>query len=177
VTEIRYQPPAPDKELPLLSFNLFHFPNDAAAQEFEENVAKWYPNLHVFVGRISSGGGSMVNAVTEQFTHCLVWRFKDFDEYQRNMEDYAASLDGSAKPEGDWPGYLQDHGWGFWLADLKDPVLVEHGLEEWDRRMLAAWAAAKYPNPERAVEWIKAAAATFQGAGKKLGRGGTEMGK
>jgi hypothetical protein len=131
VSEIRHQPPAPGKELPFLVLNMFHFPTEEAAKEYEANVRKWWPELHLFVGRMSGD-------VSEQYTHCIVWLYKDFDEYKRNREDYAASLAESEKPEGDWPGYLFDRVYACRVADDRDPVLLEHGIDEWTRRMLAA---------------------------------------
>jgi hypothetical protein len=94
----------------------------------------------------------------------MVWRYQDFEQYKRSDEDYAVSLETSSKPEGDWPGYLQDLGWGFWAVDQKDPVLVEHGLQEWNRRLQAqVWGAANYPNPERVAQWKKALSKNIEG--------------
>jgi hypothetical protein len=152
---IRHLPPAPDKELPFLVFNLLHFPSDDAAKEYEQEVANWWPELHVFVGRVTGGGPECPipgNPVSEKFTHIIVWRYKDFDEYRRQREDYVSTLEHSSKPMGDWPGYLQDVGWGFYAVDQRDPVLGEGGVEEWDRRLVAqAFAAAEAPDPERAA--------------------------
>ena len=163
--EIYLVPPAPNKELPFLVFNLLHFPSDAAAKEYEETIGNWWPNVMIFLGRISDANGASVNAITQQFTHIIVWRLQNFDEYRRSQESYGPILEKSSKPEGPWPAYLMDHGWGFWAPDQKDPILREHGLEEWNKRLQAeAWAAAKYDNPERIVEWQKAIAKNIKGS-------------
>ena len=164
MTETRLVPPAPNKEIPFLVFNLLHFPSDAAAKEYEETIGSWYPDVVVFFGRISDANGASVNAITQKFTHIIVWRYENFDQYKRNQEAYGPILEKSAKPEGPWPGYLQDNGWGFWAADQKDPILVEHGLEEWNKRLQAeAWATCRYDNPERIAQWQKAVTKNIEG--------------
>ena len=122
-------PPAPGKELPFLVLNMFHFPSEEAAQEYEANVRKWWPELLFFVGRVSGD-------VSGQYTHSIVWYYRDFDEYRRNLEDYASTLADASKPEGDWPGYAFDKVYVCRFADDRDPILREHGIDEWTRRML-----------------------------------------
>jgi hypothetical protein len=152
---IRHQPLAPNKELPFLVFNLLHFPNDAAAEEYEREIGKWWPELLLFIGRITGGGPDIPipgNSVSEKFTHILVWRYQNFDQYRRQREGYAADLEHASKPEGDWPGYLQDAGWGFYAVDQRDPVLGEHGLDEWNNRLVSeVFQSTVDRDPEKAA--------------------------
>ena len=158
-------PPAPNKELPFLTFNLLHFPTEEVAREYEREIKRWWPNVMFFVGRITDVNGASTNPVTENFTHIIVWLYQDFDQYKRNQETYGPILEQSSKPEGPWPAYLQDRGWGFWAVDQDDPILVEQGMEAWNNRLQEeAWGAAQYDcDPERIVEWQKAVAKIIQG--------------
>ena len=37
-----------------------------------------------------------------------------------------------------------------------DPVLIEHGIDEWSRRLNETLREAKLPNPEKVAAWTQA---------------------
>ncbi|WP_142281169.1 hypothetical protein [Mycobacterium palustre] len=141
-------PPAAGKELPFVVLNLFHFPSDEDVKHFEETVLNWWPELIFFVGRLSGD-------VSERYTHCVVWLYKDFDEYKRNVEEYAKVLNQMPEGYGDWPGYRFDHAYCARAADLRDPILKEHGIEGWTQRLHEIWGNPNVPDDARVREWSK----------------------
>lgn len=145
---IRHMPPAPGKELPFVVLNLFHFPSDEDVKVFEDTVKNWWPELILFVGRLSGD-------VSERYTHCVVWLYKDFDEYKRNVEEYAQILDEMSEGHGDWPGYRFDHAYCARVADLRDPLLQERGIEGWTKRLHEVWGNPNVPDDARVREWSK----------------------
>lgn len=143
-------PPAPGKELPFVVINLFHFPTDEDAKFFEETVMNWWPELIFFVGRTSGD-------VSERYTHVVLWLYKDFDEYKRNVEDYVPMLANMAEGYGEWPGYRFDHAYCSRVADLRDPILRESGIEGWTKRLHDVWGNPNVPEgaEERVRDWSK----------------------
>jgi hypothetical protein len=145
-------PPAPDKELPFLVINFWHFPSEDVVRKYEETVRDWWPELHFFVGRITGD-------VSEKYTHCIIWQYKDFDEYKRNIEEYLPMLEEMSKEAGgdvgfgDYPGYMFDHAYCCRVIDSRDPVLLEHGVDEWTRRLHSVLGKPTVPNPEAEAQW------------------------
>lgn len=144
--EVRHMPPAPEKELPFAVINFYHFPTEEVAKEYEENVRKWWPETILFAGTLSG-------ELSERYTHCIVWQYKDFDEYKRCVEDYAPTLEHSSNPVGDMPHYMFDHGYTTRVIDGRDPILLEEGVEGWVKRLHASWGTPNIQNPERVAQW------------------------
>lgn len=114
--------------MPYLAIDFFTFPDGADQKEFEEALAAHNKNI-LFAGRV-------VQDPSRRFTHAIIWQFEDFDDYQTNSELFMANLNEDGSNAMDWGGYKADHWWGCKVVDLNDPVLVEHGPEEWSRRDL-----------------------------------------
>ena len=144
MTEVRHMPKVPGKELPFLVINFFHFPSDEVATEFEREIKNWYPELMFFVGPIQGD-------VSERYTHCIISLYKDFDEYKRNVEDYAALL--TEGGHGELPAYKFDHVYSCRVVDMDDPILQESGLDGWTKRLHEVWGNPKIENPEKVREW------------------------
>ena len=136
-------PKPPGKELPFVVINLWHFPSDEVAREYEREIKKWWPELMFFVGPVQGD-------VSERYTHAIIWLYKDFDEYKRNVEDYVPALTAGF---GDWPGYQFDHCYCCRVVDMDDPLLAESGMEGWTKRLHEVWGNPNVENPEKVVEW------------------------
>lgn len=114
--------------MPYLAMDFFTFPDGADQQAVEAALKSHSPNI-LFAGRV-------VQDPSRRFTHAIVWQFEDFEDYQAGCELFIATLNEDGSNAMDYPPYKADHWWGCKLVDFDDPVLVEHGLEEWSRRDL-----------------------------------------
>jgi hypothetical protein len=112
-----------------IAIDCFSFPEDFDPQVIEQAITAYGDHI-LFAGRL-------LQDPNRRFTHAIIWKFEDFDDYNANNEGLLAMLneDGSNMAEL-WGGYKADHWWGCKVVDLKDPVLVEHGPQEWSRREL-----------------------------------------
>jgi hypothetical protein len=91
-----------------------------------------------------------------KYTHAMVWKFDDFTSGRDVNIQYADSLETSSNPLGDFAGYLFDHWYGFRVAALDDPIVKEHGIDEWTRREANRESDVVYKNPARVAEWQEA---------------------
>ena len=148
-----------------LAMDFFHFANEDDEKGFEDAVKAFKEHM-LFAGRV-------VQDPDRKLTHCMVWKFEDFEDYDNNWRAYAATLNEDGSNGMDWPAYRADHWWGCKVIDLEDPILLEFGPEEWSRQNLQGhidtckedvrvanwqnslfwWSVNQGDRPHRCAEW------------------------
>jgi hypothetical protein len=144
-----------EKLMSYLCIDLLHFPDEKLAQAFEAEC----PKMQSEFAQLSGGGGQvifvgrMARDPLGKYSHCIVYKFDNFESQKKINEDYGDTLAKSSNPLGDFAAYTFDHWYGFRVAELDDPIVKEHGIEEWTRREALAEAPPVFKHAEKVAQW------------------------